>query len=82
MMYPNVFCRYSKKTPASEDSVRHAPSEDTMLYPIDVMESTDTHVKIHYTGYSLKFDEWRARMSYSWTVHALWMAMILIKIYL
>ena len=61
MMYPNVFCRYSKKTSASEDSVRRAPSEDTMLYPIDVMQSTDTHVKIHYIGYSLKFDEWRAR---------------------
>ena len=29
------------------------------LYPIEVVEREDNRIKIHYTGYDKKFDEWR-----------------------
>ena len=28
------------------------------LYPIEIIEETDQQVKIHYTGYSGRYDEW------------------------
>lgn len=31
------------------------------LYPIEVLEETEDRVKIHFTGYDAKYDEWRDR---------------------
>ena len=32
---------------------------DTQLYPVEVVETEGTRVKIHYVGYADKHDEWR-----------------------
>ena len=35
------------------------PTDD--LYAIEVLEEKDDQVKIHYTGYSSEYDEWRSK---------------------
>lgn len=31
------------------------------LYPIEVVEEKEDRVKIHFTGYDTKYDEWRSK---------------------
>ena len=45
------------KLPRARRSVKQNTDK---LYAIEIMEANEDKVKIHYTGYSSKYDEWRA----------------------
>ena len=45
------------KLPRAKRTVK--PTDD--LYAIEVLEEKDDQVKIHYTGYSSEYDEWRSK---------------------
>lgn len=34
-------------------------AQDSALYPVTITQSTSNRVKIHYIGYSSRYDEWR-----------------------
>ena len=36
-------------------------TDKNKLYPVEVLESREETVKIHYVGYDDKFDEWRKK---------------------
>lgn len=40
---------------------RLKPSKEPDIYPIEVVEEDSTQVKIHYIGYSARYDEWKAK---------------------
>ena len=45
------------KLPRARRSVKQSTDK---LYAVEIVESNEDRVKIHYTGYSSKYDEWRA----------------------
>ena len=47
----------SIKLPRAETRPRYSCS--TELFPVRVLEQTESRMKIHYVGYSSKYDEWR-----------------------
>ena len=56
---PKRFCNeYSAYTPVKK---ANPTKKDTKLYDIEVTEvdNTNKKLKIHYIGYSTRFDEWR-----------------------
>ena len=46
------------KLPRARRSVKQNADK---LYAVEIVEANEDKVKIHYTGYSSKYDEWRAR---------------------
>ena len=51
------YCELADTNPPQ--AKRTERQQDDKLYAIEVLEEKDEQVKIHYTGYSSDYDEWR-----------------------